>query len=100
MQGLAGTFADDACYESEMDFRSRLLSLSSPLAALGLLLVLAGCPETDPKGKPGPAPSSTTTGACIKVGQSCEVSTGKLGTCVQKDDCKEPNGCFVCQSQH
>ena len=64
---------------------------------LGLVLLAAtllGCPPDDKK---GPAPAAPK--ACEKVGQSCEYSPGKLGTCVQKDDC--PSGaCFVCQSQH
>jgi hypothetical protein len=56
--------------------------------------VLLGCPPDDKK-----APAPTPSGACEKVGQSCEYSPGKLGTCVQKDDCKSAP-CFVCQSQH
>jgi hypothetical protein len=36
---------------------------------------------------------------CTEVGQRCEFSPGKLGACVQRDDCREKN-CFVCQSQH
>ena len=56
-------------------------------------LVLA-CPPDDKK---NPAPP--TSKACEKVGQTCEFSPGKLGTCVQKDDCKTGN-CFDCQSQH
>lgn len=55
---------------------------------------LFGCPPDDKK-----APPPAAAKACEKVGQSCEYSPGKLGTCVQKDDC--PTGsCFVCQSQH
>ena len=60
-------------------------------ALCGLLL---GCPPDDKK---NPAPAAST--ACAKVGQSCEYSPGKLGTCVQKDECTTGN-CFVCQSQH
>jgi hypothetical protein len=61
---------------------------------LGSLVALFGCPPDDKK-----APAPTASGACEKVGQSCEYSPGKLGTCVQKDDCKT-GACFVCQSQH
>jgi hypothetical protein len=57
---------------------------------------LLGCPPDDKK---APAPTGATTAACEKVGQSCEYSPGKLGTCVQKDDCRS-GSCFVCQSQH
>ncbi|OJY17485.1 MAG: hypothetical protein BGO98_00880 [Myxococcales bacterium 68-20] len=75
-------------------------------SSLGLvsLLLVTGCP---PGEKPSPSSSSSSSpnlvagqGKCTKVGQSCEVSPGKLGTCVQKDDCPDPGGCFVCQSQH
>jgi len=62
---------------------------------VGAVLALLGCPPDDKK-----APvKAGTTGACEKVGQSCEYSPGKLGTCVQKDDCTA-GACFVCQSQH
>lgn len=63
------------------------------LSSLGVL-VLLGCPPDDKK-----SPAPTASGACEKVGQTCEFSPGKLGTCVQKDDCKT-GSCFVCQSQH
>ncbi len=59
---------------------------------LALALVLAGCPE---KGSPAKADAA----ACTKVGQSCEYAPGKLGSCVQQDDCATPP-CLVCQSQH
>lgn len=59
-------------------------------AACLLALVLLGCPpKTDEK-----APS-----ACTKVGDTCTVAAGKLGTCVAKDDCTG-SACLVCQSQH
>lgn len=58
--------------------------------ALGLLL--SGCPaKTD--GKPAALPP------CTEFGQTCEYLPGKLGSCVQKDDC-QGKGCYVCQSQH
>jgi hypothetical protein len=63
-------------------------------AVLVLALALAACP---PKNQEKPADSKP--GACTRVGQSCEVAPGKLGSCVQKDDCTG-EGCFVCQSQH
>jgi hypothetical protein len=58
---------------------------------------LLGCPPDDKK-NPVPAPS----GKCEKVGQSCEYAPGKLGTCVQKDNCTGADWrtCMVCQSQH
>jgi hypothetical protein len=61
---------------------------------VGFGAALLACPPEDKK---APAPASPT--ACAKVGQSCEYSPGKLGTCVTKDGC-QGDGCFVCQSQH
>ncbi len=72
-------------------------SLAWTIAAALLLL---GCPP-DSKGDGKDKPSPATSQACTKVGASCEVSPGKLGTCVQKDDCPAASApCFVCQSQH
>ncbi len=71
--------------------RFATLALASLLAT-----TLLACPPDDKKA-PVPAPSPAKP--CEKVGQSCEYSPGKLGTCVQKDDCKTGN-CFDCQSQH
>jgi len=67
----------------------------SVVLAVAAMAVLAGCPQGN-EGKKG-APAAQT--ACTKVGQSCEVTPGKLGTCVVRDGCTEAN-CFVCQSQH
>jgi hypothetical protein len=53
----------------------------------------AGCPEQVSKDTPGPS------APCKELGQNCEVSPGKLGSCVVVDNCREGN-CFVCQSQH
>lgn len=70
----------------------KVAHLVSLLATASLL----GCP---PDEKKAPAPARVTANACEKLGQSCEYSPGKLGTCVENDDC--PSGrCFVCQSQH
>jgi hypothetical protein len=65
------------------------------MRALVLLLPLlfAGCPPSGEKSAPAkPA-------RCTKVGDQCEVSPGKLGACVRRDDCTQGD-CFVCQSQH
>ncbi len=67
-----------------------------PALAAVLALACAACPPNEKKD----APASGSQGACTKVGQSCEVSPGKLGTCVQRDDCPAGGACFVCQSQH
>jgi hypothetical protein len=62
------------------------------LAALGIALY--GCPRSEKSQRNGPEP-------CARFGQTCEVSPGKLGTCVIKDGCSEATAaCFVCQSQH
>ncbi len=60
---------------------------------LAIVVVVAAC---TPKDKP----SGTTSdpAKCTSVGQTCEYSPGKLGTCVSRDDCT--TDCFVCQSQH
>jgi hypothetical protein len=63
------------------------------ILALLALLVGSGCPEkVTPDSVETPAP-------CATVGQRCELSPGKLGSCVKRDNCTEGN-CFVCQSQH
>jgi hypothetical protein len=65
------------------------------LAALSLAavsLAATGCRErnTRPAAKLPP---------CTAFGQTCEFSPGKLGSCVERDNCQGPT-CFVCQSQH
>lgn len=57
--------------------------------------LLLGCPPAETKKE---APKATGA-ACTKFGATCEVSPGKLGSCVAKDDCATGE-CFVCQSQH
>jgi hypothetical protein len=73
-------------------------ALALLVLAYALAATLLACPPDDKKGS-APAPTPALTGACQKVGQSCEFSPGKLGTCVSKDDCSAPP-CFICQSQH
>lgn len=55
--------------------------------------LLLACPERKSGSPPAPLPP------CSQVGQRCEFAPGKLGSCVQRDDCHDQN-CFVCQSQH
>ncbi|HEY8072854.1 MAG TPA: hypothetical protein VIF62_02060 [Labilithrix sp.] len=71
-----------------------------PRAAIGVVLALfvLGCPPKEDKDKSAPATGATA--ACSRIGQSCEFAPGKLGTCVQRDDCPAGGSCFVCQSQH
>jgi hypothetical protein len=70
------------------------------LAALALatiaLAALAGCP---PANKTEKKPAEDTK-ACVRLGQQCEFSPGKLGSCVALDGCATPAACIVCQSQH
>lgn len=62
-----------------------------------LAALVAACPPSD-KRDPG---KDDRSAPCTKFGQTCEVSPGKLGTCVQKDGCTDATPeCFVCQSQH
>jgi hypothetical protein len=66
----------------------------SSLARVGLACsLLAACPQTVETNN---APSKTP---CSSIGQRCEVSPGKLGSCVLVDGCTKDN-CFICQSQH
>jgi hypothetical protein len=58
-----------------------------------VLLLLAACQSPSS----GPAPSSAPQ-KCTHVGQTCEFSPNKLGSCVLRDNCSED--CLVCQSQH
>ena len=51
-------------------------------------------------GKPAPAiPRRTVAKPCEKFGALCELSPGKLGSCMEKENCTGP-GCLFCQSQH
>lgn len=62
--------------------------------ALTLLLFGLACPEHVSVGD-----EPLTSAPCAAVGQRCEVSPGKLGSCVLIDGCRQAN-CYVCQSQH
>ncbi len=64
-----------------------------PAVVLPAVLLLTGCPEQMQSDKVAPA------APCRELGQRCEFSPGKLGSCVVVDGCKSDN-CFVCQSQH
>jgi len=59
-----------------------------------LALSFLGCPA---KTERSAAPDAGA--ACTRVGQTCEFSPGKLGSCVERDECASPP-CLVCQSQH
>jgi hypothetical protein len=63
----------------------------SPIAC-GLVVVIAGC-------RPATERRDASASECARVGQTCEIAAGKLGTCVQRDDCTA-GSCLVCQSQH
>lgn len=69
------------------------------MRALGLLLLVSlvgGCP---PSSNGAASEDAGVVRACVKFGDTCEFSPGKLGSCVRRDDCTtEP--CLVCQSQH
>jgi hypothetical protein len=57
-------------------------------------LLVCACPPAGERDKPTTAPAP-----CTRFGQTCELAPGKLGTCVQRDDC-QTSACFVCQAQH
>lgn len=78
----------------------RMTRTLGTLAASFLALLVTACPPADKK-DPAPSKASSASEPCTKFGQTCEVSPGKLGTCVTKDGCTEAQpSCFVCQSQH
>jgi hypothetical protein len=63
------------------------------VASAAVAISLLGCPEqTQSDQLPANAP-------CREIGQRCEFSPGKLGSCVMVDGCRSGD-CFVCQSQH
>jgi len=76
--------------------RPRALEQAPFLVTCGAFALLfgLGCPERVSESDAAPS-----LGACAEVGQRCEVSRGKLGSCVLIDGCKQGN-CYVCQSQH
>jgi len=63
-------------------------------ALVVLALSLAACPAKTER-----AAGRDASAACTHVGQTCELSPGKLGSCVDRDECASPP-CLVCQSQH
>jgi hypothetical protein len=67
--------------------RQKVFGLRSTVYGGFALLLLCGCPPAEKKS----APSKE----CSVVGAQCEVSPGKLGTCIANMD-----GGLVCQSQH
>jgi len=68
-----------------------------------VVLVMKNRPEGDlGNGYGRPAPALTPRLApkpCKKFGDSCELSPGKLGTCIQREQCTGAH-CLFCQSQH
>jgi hypothetical protein len=81
-------------------FPASHLRFSGPLLAFCLLSLLPACPPSSTAPQDAAAEPAKAGGACARIGQTCEFAPGKLGTCVQKDDCQGPGPCFVCQSQH
>ena len=71
---------------------NRSLSWTLAGAVLGTWFCALACQKRATPEPPKFAP-------CTEVGQRCEFSPGKLGSCVQRDDCQGKD-CFVCQSQH
>ena len=68
-----------------------------------IVLVMKNRPEGDlgnGYGRPAPALAPhVAPKPCAKFGDSCEVSPGKLGTCIQREQCTGEH-CLFCQSQH
>jgi len=79
---------------------ARTRSLLACLSALACGALVTACPPADKadKDRKDPPPA---VGPCARFGQTCEVSPGKLGTCVQKASCNDATpACLICQSQH
>ncbi|MCU0655818.1 MAG: hypothetical protein MUF64_11215 [Polyangiaceae bacterium] len=69
--------------------------MSPRLLVLWSLLLVAACDQGNRASPPPGRPP------CTKMGQNCEFSPGKLGTCVIKEPCPSTEAsCLVCQSQH
>jgi hypothetical protein len=68
-----------------------------------IVLVMKNRPEGDlgdGYGRPAPALAPRLPPKpCKKFGDRCELSQGKLGTCVQREQCTA-GPCLFCQSQH
>jgi hypothetical protein len=63
------------------------------MAALPLALAVAACQSRSDGATPSGDPQK-----CTRIGQTCEYSPNKLGSCVIRDNCSQD--CLVCQSQH
>jgi hypothetical protein len=71
----------------------RLASLRFPLAFMSICsipVLIAGCPSEKAQTR---EPAAT----CVKAGESCTVSPGKLGVCTEPGDGRRS---LVCQSLH
>jgi hypothetical protein len=72
-------------------------------AVLAIVLVLKNRPEGElGNGYGAPVPSfrpHVTPKTCQKFGDPCELTAGKLGACIEKEQCTGPH-CLFCQSQH
>jgi len=68
-----------------------------------IVLVMKNRPEGDlSNGYDAPARTLAPRLApkpCKKFGDPCQLSPGKLGTCIQKEQCTGEH-CLFCQSQH
>jgi hypothetical protein len=68
-------------------------------AAAAVFALSFGCLGCRPPGSSaGDASPPSGPEKCTRIGQTCEFSPNKLGSCVLKDNCAED--CLVCQSQH
>jgi hypothetical protein len=67
------------------------------IAGLTIAAGLCGCPPQTSADRD--AASADPPGTCTKLGATCTVSPGKLGTCVEVEQTAGPSA-FVCQSQH
>ena len=84
-----------------------IFGVGAVCVALVILYVMRHLPEGQLQsgyGKPAPLnePGRNTNPSsswCKKFGDSCEFSPGKLGSCMERENCTGPH-CLFCQSQH
>lgn len=71
----------------------KTLATGAVLAALAVTALLTGCPK-------GTARREAPAKECTKMGETCSIDEGKLGTCVEGTAACATPPCLVCQSQH
>ena len=71
--------------------------VKSTLSIMTLCILLAGCPPDSTSAEGSPQKPAS---ACMKEGQNCEYSPGKIGLCAAKADGCDAGLCLSCVSLH